>query len=147
MISRETSFGYKISQLHRLIQLHTATAFEPFGLGAYQVPFVAELFREEGQTQDQLSARLHIDKAATARALAKLEQRGLVVRRVNSANRRQKLIYLTERTKCLQEEFLTPLLRVTEILAQGFSEEEKGQALRLLDRMVSNACRAVRGED
>jgi DNA-binding MarR family transcriptional regulator len=146
MISRETSFGYKISQLHRLIQLHTAATFEPLGLGAYQVPFVAELFREEGQTQDQLSARLHIDKAATARTLAKLEQRGLVVRRVNSANRRQKLIYLTEQTRRLQEEFLAPLLRVTEILSQGFSEEERGQALRLLDRMVSNACRAVRGE-
>ena len=146
MISRETSFGYKISQLHRLIQLQTAATFEPLGLGAYQVPFVAELFREEGQTQDQLSARLHIDKAATARALAKLERSGLVVRRVNPANRRQKLIYLTERTRRLQEEVLAPLLQVTEILSQGFSEEEKGQALRLLDRMVSNACRAARGE-
>ncbi|GFM35845.1 MarR family winged helix-turn-helix transcriptional regulator [Desulfovibrio psychrotolerans] len=140
MHERRVSFGYRIGQLHRLAAQHIRRNLAPLGIEQGQVPFLAELFHEEGQTQEMLAARLHIDKGVTARTLARLEEAGLVLRRQNPANRRQKLVYLAESMRSRREEFFAPLHRLTEELAQGFSEEERAATLALLDRMIGNLC-------
>jgi DNA-binding MarR family transcriptional regulator len=103
-----------------------------------QVPFLAELFHEEGVPQEVLASRLFIDKGVTARQLARMEQNGLIVRRVNAENKRQKLVFLADDFRARREEFFGHLNALTEMLGAGLSDAERPMALEFLDRMTEN---------
>ncbi len=147
MNDRSTSFGYRFALLHRLNCSLNSEKMEKLGISASQIPFLAELFLADGPlTQDQLSKRVVIDKAATARGLMHLEDQGLVARKVNPANRRQKLVSPTPKARELEADFYKALRSTSEIFVQGFSKEEKEQALSLLDRMMENGKLARYGD-
>lgn len=138
MHDRSVSFGYRISQLHRHIARFIRGTHGPMGIEQGQVAFIAELMHSEAVTQDELSCRLHIDKGATARQLARLEKAGLITRTVNEHNRRQNLVSLSDTMRKHRKEFLAPLTLLSETLVTGFSTEERAMALSLLDRMITN---------
>lgn len=148
MQERSVSFGYRISQLHRLIARCIRRSMLPLGIEQGQVPFLAELFCEEGITQDDLSTRLHIDKGVTARQLARIEKAGLIERRTNAGNKRQKMVYLTPAMRMKCDDFRAPLRQLSEELVAGFTDTERQMALDLLDRMTQNLLTQIAsGED
>ena len=105
-----------------------------------QVPFMAELFHsEKALTQNELSKKVAIDKAATARTLDQLEKNGFVTRTVNPDNRRQNLIRTTDKGIAVKERLISILLQTSNAYVKGFTEKEKAVALDLLDRMLENA--------
>ncbi len=115
------------------------------GIQASQMPFIAELLHHENPvTQDELSAALVIDKAATARALYQLEQNGFVLRRVNPENRRQKLVYATEKARSIQTHFYNTLQTASNVFTRDFSREDMEHILGLMNRMIANAMNATR---
>ncbi len=153
MEQRLTSFAYRVGQLRRLVLLLAIERITPLGpVGKGQIPFLAELFQAgDGVSQEDLAEKLHFDKGAAARSLAKLEAAGLVTRTVNPHNRRQMVITLTAQAEALRAPFLAALRDLTESMVRGFSGEEREQALGFLDRMIDNVltelgrpCRADR---
>jgi DNA-binding MarR family transcriptional regulator len=147
MNDRSKSFGYRFALLYRLMCTLNSERMERIGISASQIPFLSELFLADGPlTQDELSKRVVIDKAATARGLMNLEDQGLVVRKVNPKNRRQKLVSPTPKARELETDFYKALRNSSEVFVQGFSREEKEQALSLLDRMMENGKQARYGD-
>ncbi len=139
MNSRLTSFSYRIAQLHRIITLRLGEALAPLGIGRSQYPFLAELFLGgDGRSQETLAGALHLDKGATARALASLEADGLVRRVVNPDDRRERFVVLTARGEALRKPLIDRLRRATEVIAADFSDEERHLTLGFLDRMLVN---------
>ncbi|MEG6504827.1 MarR family winged helix-turn-helix transcriptional regulator [Nitratidesulfovibrio sp. 1201_IL3209] len=140
MEQRLTSFAYRVGQLRRLVLLLAIERIAPLGpVGKGQIPFLAELFQGgDGVSQEELAEKLHFDKGAAARSLAKLEAAGLVTRTVNPRNRRQMVITLTPDAEKLREPFLAALRELTETMVRGFSDDEREQALGFLDRMIVN---------
>ena len=67
-----------------------------YGLTTSELPFYTALQEEDGVTQEYLTRLLHFDKAATARAIKRLEDKGLVTRQLNPTDKRQCHVYLTE---------------------------------------------------
>lgn len=147
MHSRATSFGYRISKLHRLVARYIRERMATMGVEQGQVPFLAELFHEDGVPQDVLASRLFIDKGVTARQLARMEQAGLIVRRVNEENKRQKLVFLSDDMHSRRDEFFGHLHALTGQLGLGFSDEERPVALEFLDRMTMNMLACINPED
>ncbi|MCP4114516.1 MAG: MarR family transcriptional regulator [Desulfobacteraceae bacterium] len=147
MNDRSKSFGYRFALLYRLICSLSSEKMNRLGISTSQIPFLSELFLADGPlTQDQLSKRVVIDKAATARGLMQLENLGLVVRKVNPENRRQKLVSPTPKARELETDFYNALRSSSEIFVRGFSKAEKEQALSLLDRMMENGKQARYGD-
>jgi DNA-binding MarR family transcriptional regulator len=110
------------------------------GIQPSQIPFIAELLHcDEPVTQDQLSAVLVIDKAATARALDQLEQSGFVSRMVNPDNRRQKLVTATARARAIESTLYDIFQATSDVFTRNFSQEDIDMMLKLLNRMISNA--------
>lgn len=110
------------------------------GLQISQMPFLITLLHSDAAiTQDELSMALVIDKAATARALDQLEQHGLVSRRINPHNRRQKLVSATEKARSLADRLFAILQAANDIFTQGFSQDEIETIHHLLNRMLANA--------
>ncbi len=72
MNDRSKSFGYRFALLYRLNCSLNSEKMERLGISTSQIPFLSELFLADGPlTQDQLSKRVVIDKAATATGMNK----------------------------------------------------------------------------
>ena len=115
------------------------------GIQASQMPFIAELLHYDSPvTQDELSAALIIDKAATARALYQLEQNGFVLRKVNPENRRQKLVIVTDKARSIQTLFYGILQAASDVFTKDFSKEDMKHVLEMMNRMIANAINATK---
>lgn len=66
-------------------------------LSALELGVLTYLRQQPGLGQNDLAARLGIDRSSNSMAVDQLEQQGLVERRVNGDDRRAKLVYLTRR--------------------------------------------------
>lgn len=137
---RASSFGYRLSILFRMFRFSTLEEMTDLGLKPWLIPFLAELFHGDGVPQEELAERLFVDKGRTARALARLELEGLVFRVKNRENRRQKLVYLTDKALLIEGRFFAVLQKSTRRMTRGLSPAEQETALRLFERMIEN-CR------
>ena len=96
------SVGQLVSILHRQYQIFVNNALEDLNIGSSEYQFLVLACREEGLIQEQISERLVIDKAATARALCSLEGKGYIYRVEAECDHRKKKVYPTEAGKaCL----------------------------------------------
>lgn len=143
---RMTSPGYRVSRLARLNFALIDHWAEYLGISHGQVGYMCELLHREGRTQDEIAEAVGVNRSATARALALLERKKLVRRRENPENRRQKLVYPTEKARMLEKSFFDVLDRNNAVLFGGFTEEEKAAGLALFDRMIANVESALAGE-
>ena len=135
------SMGYRAARLHRLHMLVLDGLLAELGLPQVRsgtVPFLSAVLCHGGKTQDELAAWVSVSGACTARALSVLEEAGLVTRGENPDNRRQKLVYATDKARELETAFLNVLERNNDVMLGGFSDEERGRALRYMDRMIAN---------
>lgn len=135
---RHESLGFRVSLLFRTNACLLEKRLSTIGIVYGQAPYVIATNENEGQTQDELAARLRVNRAATARHLKAMEKAGLIIRQENPDNRRQKLVYPTEKSKALVEELLTILDDYNAAILTGFSQEEKDTLLSLMDRAIAN---------
>lgn len=89
--------------------------------------------------QEALCCTVDIDKGRMARIMERLEERRLVRRLINPANKREKLIEMTE-------EGFAVLIRIQQFSEEwnercfsGFTEKEKKQYQSYLERIAQNA--------
>lgn len=131
--------GRWISLINRYTQIYLGKELKPYEMGPGQgMPFV-ELFANEGKSQDELSQLIKIDKATTARSLAKLEDKGYIIRKRDSADNRIRRVYLTGKAKKFAPTFFAIFNAWSDTLVQNFSPEEKEQLLIFLEKMGRNA--------
>lgn len=116
---------------------------EPYGIGRGQHRFLIELFLHNGMSQGEMVHNLSMDKSAVARALMKLEKAGFVRRERDSTDRRIVHAYLTDKAESIKEPLLSVLSGWTHTLTDGLADEERNQALALLQHMTDNANRAL----
>ncbi|KUP09400.1 hypothetical protein Q73_00235 [Bacillus coahuilensis m2-6] len=136
-----------ISTLHRYGNIYKERSFQAWGLGSGQLLYLFHLYKQDGVTQESLSQQVCIDKATTARAIGKLEQLGFVSRHQCRKDRRQNLVYLTDKAHELKPVIIEKMTLWNEVLTSGLSEEEKLLLVKLLDKMSSNATHHIKGEE
>lgn len=95
----------------------------------------------------QLAQVLHLDKAAVARKLFALEKADFISRCYDPQCRRDKLVYPTEQAEELLPQTLDLLETFNELLFQGFSPEERQNALQVVDRLIVNLERVLDEEE
>lgn len=89
--------------------------------------------------QEEIGQNFDIDKGRIARALAELEERGMVCRRVNQKNKRQKMVTLTSQGEQIVLELEAIFRKWDEICYAGFSEEELRLHQDFVKRIAENA--------
>ena len=96
------------------------------------------LWHQDGQRQQDLADVVHKDKTCITRTIDSMEKRDLVVRIPDRLDRRQKLIYLTDKGKRLQEE-LVRIARETALEAQhGIEPEHLDIFRKVLSKLHDN---------
>jgi DNA-binding MarR family transcriptional regulator len=107
-------------------------------ISAGQWRFLRQLWRDEGLTQRELSARVGMREPTTVVALKGLEAAGLIRREKSLVDKRKVHIFLTPHAKKL-EKLLAPLnAEVHEIATAGMTEEDVQTLQRLLRQVIEN---------
>ncbi len=100
--------------------------------------FLRILWKQEGLTQRELSARANLTEPTVHTALAKMEAQGIVTRRTEEGNRRKQHVYLTERGRALKS-VLEPLaVEANETALRGIAPESREQLRSMLLHILSN---------
>ena len=102
------------------------------------VPLMAYVLEHPGCTQGEIAAWLYISAASVATSCKRLEQEGLLERRVDPGNRRRNQLFVTEAGAALTREKRAMLDRVNERAFEGIDEGDREVFSRVLDRMMDN---------
>lgn len=125
----------------RQCQLCVGGKMEKYGITAAEEPFFMAIQKHVGATQDELTALVGVDKAATTRALSSLERKGYLIRQQDESDRRKNRIYATDQALKLGPEVLETLLELNDEILHGISEEDQEilcHALLQMERNLKN---------
>lgn len=140
----EGSITKRIIFMARKMQLCIGERLSKFEITAMEEPFFMAIQRNEGATQEDLTAFVGVDKAVTARAIQSLENKGYLIRKRDDNDRRQNRVYPTDAMLGIGDSLHEELLCLNHALLKGLSEEQ----LRVLSETLSvieDNLRAMRG--
>ncbi len=120
---KNQSIGRLIAILHRQSQIYTNKALKEFSLTSAEYPFLLALYCKEGQTQEELSSYLYIDKGATARVIKSLITKGFLRKEQDDQDKRCNRIFLTEKARREQENIRTCVLQWNAYITKGLDDE------------------------
>lgn len=120
------------------VQYRTET-LAPLELKACHASYLREICAEPGISQDQLAARICINKSIVARQAAALEESGFISRIPSNEDKRVMGLYPTEKTLSLLPKMNAILDQWEDFLAAGLSADELEIAERVLERMKIRA--------
>ena len=96
------------------------------------------LWREDGQIQQDLANVVHKDKTCITRIIDSMEKRDLVVRVPDKIDRRQNLIYLTNKGKRLKEELMQIFAEISSEAQKDIEEENLKIFMEVLGAIYHN---------
>ena len=134
----DSSIGFLISDVSRLLRKVYDRRVEPLGLTRAQWRVLVHLYRREGVSQTELAGILEIEKPTLGKLIEKLEKKGWVERQVNARDQRARRLVITEAVR--------PLINRMEILAEavhddalaGLAAEQERQLTEILLVVKSN---------
>ena len=132
------SVGFMLSKLG----FHTAGGFsmvlEPLALTPPQFAVLRFLGATEGRSQQAMADALGVPPPRIVAFVDALEERGLVERRRNPADRRAHALHLTDEGRTVLEEGERRAAEFEARICAGLSDDERGQLLDLLQRVAAS---------
>ena len=125
----DDDIGFLIAVTSRLMDRALNGRLKKHGVSFGQWPFLMTLWAEEGLTQRELSRRVANEDATTTRTLDRMEADGLILRKANIMDRRQRIIFLTSKGRSLRDKLVPEALAITD-LTTGQLTPKKVEALR-----------------
>ncbi len=131
-------FSALLASLSRAMKGRVDAALSEHGVRAGQQFILEELWREDGLAPGELANRIGVETSTVTRTVQRMEAADLVRREPDQEDARLVRVFLTERGKELEGVVPEVMRRVTEEALSGFSEDEKNQLQRLMERIRSN---------
>jgi MarR family transcriptional regulator, transcriptional regulator for hemolysin len=117
------------------------------GLAMSQLPVLIVLKQGKPLPQAELARIAHVEQSSMAQLLNRMERDGLVERIADPADKRSRLISLTERASRRMHKGKAIMDATVEIALQGFSAADIEQLDRLMRRINENLERAAEEGD
>ncbi|MGO5075731.1 MarR family winged helix-turn-helix transcriptional regulator [Clostridium sporogenes] len=130
--------GRYISMLYRAGNCYINKELSKYGIGSGQYIFLLYLSNNDGCNQEKISSALNIDKGTTARALQKLEKEGYINKEIDKNDRRINHIIVTKKGFEIKHIIIKILNSWDKILYSDFTEKEKKELLKLLEKASLN---------
>ncbi|MBL8385927.1 MAG: MarR family transcriptional regulator [Burkholderiales bacterium] len=130
----------KLAYFNKLINLTMTRLFRSGGLDVTreQEAILRELLQGDGINQAELAARTGQDRNNLSRTLDLLVRKRLAYRDVSDTDRRQSLVFLTDKGKALESAAYAAVNQYREILFAGFSQREVDAFALAIERLTSN---------
>jgi len=133
------SIGRRLHVILRWMREFISEELDDTGIGTAQFPFLMTIFRNEGISQEQLTHRMAVDKATTARAVKNLMSSGYVTRERNPDDRRAYLLYPTDKARDIHPRLMRTITKWNDTYTKPLSEEEEDLLRGILDKIIESA--------
>jgi DNA-binding MarR family transcriptional regulator len=133
-----TSFGFLVSDISRLLREQFNTAAQSIGLTLAQARALVQLARHEGINQSALAAILEVQPITLLRQIDKLTDAGLVQRRPDPNDRRAQQLFLTAAAEPHLERIFAMGADLSEAAFLGMDESAREMMIGLLQQVRQN---------
>lgn len=128
-----------ISVTSRRNQIFFSEKLKPLGITSAQFMYIVSICEKAGQTQDELSQEIMIDKSAVAKTLSSLEASGFIERKVNPDDKRAFNVYPTYKAHAIYPMIVKLKAEWHEMLLEGLSELECEIFEKLMAKVMYNS--------
>lgn len=132
MDASEFPIGNLITLIARGHSHYLNHRLEHLNINASQMHSLFEIKHNAEINQDEIAKRCNIDKGSVARSLKKLEDKGLVIKKIDENNRRQNNISLTSKGEKVVEESIEILNEWENEIFNEIDKEKKKLLKELL---------------
>jgi DNA-binding MarR family transcriptional regulator len=137
-VFEENDVLWSFFKLRYLIKGKLQKSLKIYDISLDQWIILSRIYQNEGNNQKKLAEVSHKDRAVITRILNILENKGLVERKNSYHDKREFLIYLTDKGNELYRETSVIMSGNTQEIKSIFSENELEQFKSLLDKLGSN---------
>lgn len=142
----ETKGGYLISRIKQVgtrifDRMLSNSGIDSFNGAQGRILYV--LWQNDEISISSLSAQTSLANTTLTAMLDRMEKSGLIERRPDPKDRRNKLIALTKKAEALKGDYLDISQKMNELYYKGFSEEEIKILENYLQRILTNLEREI----
>ena len=141
----DSSIGFLISDVSRLLRRVYDRRVEPLGLTRSQWRVLVHVYRREGISQTALAQILEIEKPTLGRLVDRLEQKGWVERRIEDRDQRARRLVITEQARPLIDQMEELAEAVHADALDGVADDETDQLHDTLLAVKANLLRLLNG--
>ena len=128
-----------VNRTARCFTLYRNNQLENEGINGYQHLYIIKICKQPGISQDALVREIYVNKSSVARQLSLLEQNGWIRREPWPEDRRQLLVYPTEKALRLYPKVLQVRESWNQRLLEDFAEDEKNLLCDMMERVMQKA--------
>ena len=128
----------RVATISRIVAYTSDIQFKKYDLQKGQYIYVVRVCEHPGLNLMELTQMLNVDKSTTTKAVQKLEKAGYVLKQHPEGNLKNIALFPTEKAKRVYKNVIAEENRAIDCAFNGFTEEEKNQALGFLERMCVN---------
>jgi len=137
-MSRESSLGYQVNYLARLLEQALRVRIDRHGVVPGQFAQLLALYEEEPLTQRELCERVQIEQSTMAYTLQRMQRDGLIDRVADPRDGRRARITLTQRARQIHEVLMSAARDVNEAATLGLGEDEVATLMSAIERIIKN---------
>ena len=141
----DSSIGFLISDVSRLLRRVYDRRVEPLGLTRAQWRVLVHVYRREGVSQTALAQVLEIEKPTLGKLVDRLEEKGWVERQIEASDQRARRLVITDRARPLIDQLEALANGVHADALDGVADEETDQLHDTLMAVKSNLLRLLNG--
>lgn len=128
-----------ISRTSRLSSLYRSKKLQKYGLNGIHHTYILNICRNPGITQEQLAKLIFVNKSNVARQLAILEENGYVTRTPCQNDKRQILVFPTEKAVQIAPVVHAVLGDWNAAILEDFSPEEQKMLVQAMEKIMYKA--------
>lgn len=132
------SFHYLSMAIHSMVQKNFMERVKPSGLTLGQPKILDYLKDHNGANQKEIAAACHIEPGSLTSVLNRMEEKGLIERRILDGNRRTFYIFMTEEGARLKDVVEANFLTIEEKVFKDISKEEQDAFMQTFSKIYEN---------
>ena len=121
--------------------------FKALGITAYQAPYIQHICARPGMSQEQVALALQVNRSSAARHLAALEEDGFVLRTESKEDKRQLLVYPTQKALDANPEIRRVNALWNDYLTQGMTADDIARLEELLEKLRLQTAAFIQAEE
>ncbi len=130
--------GYRLADNSRQLRRLFDERVRGLGLTGPQARLLLSLQRKPNENQSFYAERLEIEPITLTRIVDRLEDAGWVERQTDPADRRARILHLTDKSRGIVTRLQASVEALFEDMLGGFDPDERAVFANLLDRMAAN---------
>ena len=124
-----------LMKAHRALARHALKSIEPSGLGLSDFAVLEMLLNKGPQKVNDIGRRVDLTSGSITTAVDRLETRGLVVRELDKADRRSRIVGLTAAGRARISEIFAEHVEALEAACSGLNKAEREVLIALLKKL------------